>query len=124
MDDFRLTRSDQDNAEAAGGGAEEPRTIRAWAHARLGASGGRLTLSQVLAGLPRRSGLRWDRIADSPLGGRVAPHLRHLDDSQARALEARGQAFLDETEVSEDDLNDAGPAGDELTRLESAIDRR
>src|SRR5688500_9355500 len=102
MDDFRLTRSDHDNAGAAGGGVEEPRTIRAWAQARLGATGGRLSLSQVLAGLPRRSGLRWDHVADSPLGGRIAPHLRHLDEDQARALEARGQAFLDETEVSED----------------------
>jgi hypothetical protein len=122
--DFRLTRPHSDNDEAAIGGVEEPRTIRAWAQARLGTSGGRLSLSAVLSGLPRRSGLRWDRVADSSLGGRIAPHLRHLDEDQARDLEARGQAFLDETEISDDDLHDAGPASDELTRLESAIDRR
>lgn len=125
MDDIRLTRSDHDNAEALGGQIEEPRTIRAWAQARLGATEGRLTVSQVLAAIPRRKGLRWHRAADSPLGGRIAPHLRHLDDDQARALEARGQAFLDATDLSEEDFTkDSGDPCDELARLESAIDRR
>src|SRR3954468_14099309 len=121
MDDFRLTRSNHDNP-GVDERIDEPRTILAWAQGRLG--GGRLSLAAVVRGLPRRGGLRWDRVADSPLGGRLARHLRYLDDEEARALEARGQAFLDKTEITDEDLSDLEPPPDEVTQLESALDPR
>lgn len=122
MHDFRLSRRHDDNHPPRPE-EEEPRTIRAWARDRLGDDAEGLTLSAVLAAFPRRPGLRWDRVADSPLGGRIAPHLRHLADDEARDLEARGQAFLDDTDVDGDDARETGVAADELARLESAIDR-
>jgi hypothetical protein len=82
------------------------RTIRRWAAAQLGKPAELITTSDILARLPRRAHLRYDKTATkSPLGGRIAPHLRHLEEEEAKELLREGEAFLRDTPTDDESAN-------------------
>jgi hypothetical protein len=79
-----------------------PRTIDSWAARRVGKQPERITTSDVLNRIRPVSGLRYrSRLTGSPLGGRIAPHLRHLEDEEAIDLLSRADAFLADTHTDD-----------------------
>lgn len=72
------------------------RMIDEWARQRVAASGS----ASVYEGLPRASGLKYrPESAKSPLGGRIDPHLRHVEGPEALERVARADRFLRETKA-------------------------
>jgi hypothetical protein len=72
------------------------RMIDEWARQRITESGS----ASVYEGLPRASGLKYrPESAKSPLGGRIDPHLRHIEGPEALERVARADRFLRETKA-------------------------
>lgn len=67
-----------------------------WAAQRHGLRPDKLSISAVLERIPRLSGLRYGATG-SPLGGRIAPHLKHPSDEESEELIAAADKFLEET---------------------------
>lgn len=104
---------DEHGDEGRGGGEdlerverlEVPDHLHEWLEKRVGKSIEEITLDDLLE-LPRRKDLRYADVT-SPLGGRRAAHLRHLDPAEDADLFERGSRFLDETadeELGPEDL--------------------
>lgn len=86
------------------------RRIDEWAEHRIKESGA----PSIYDALPRMSGLKYQpESAKSPLGGRIDPHLRHVEDAEALERVARADRFLDETTISEQE--------DGVLRAEAAV---
>ncbi len=71
-----------------------------WAAKRYGLPPEKLSIAEVLKRIPRRGGLRYGTTG-SPLGGRIAPHLRHPTDDESERLVAEADKFLQETPEQE-----------------------
>lgn len=71
-----------------------------WAHRRLGKGVDALTLSDLRDGLAPLGGLSYlERSSGKPLGGRVAPHLRHVEEVEGMRLLRRADELLNEPKV-------------------------
>jgi hypothetical protein len=76
--------------DGVGGGA-----IERWAVRRFGKDLDRITVTELREELTRLGGLRFrERSSGKPLGGRVAPHLRHVEEGEALRLLQRADEFL------------------------------
>jgi len=82
-----------------------------WAAKTHGLMPENLSISEVMKRIPRRRGLRYGT-AGSPLGGRIAPHLKHPSDEESDRLVAGADRFLQDTpepqEASESEPRLAG----------------
>lgn len=72
-----------------------------WAAKTHGLLPENLSISEVMKRIPRRHGLRYGT-GGSPLGGRIAPHLRHPSDEESDRLVAEADKFLEETPELQD----------------------
>jgi hypothetical protein len=90
------------------GAEEHSNYIDEWLEERVGKPAEDITLADLMK-VPRRTDLRYEDVR-SPLGGKIAPHLRHLSPEEAADLLERGDRFLDET-----DDGDAGAGEVEAT---------
>jgi hypothetical protein len=67
----------------------------AWARKRLGKPVDALTVTDIQTGLAVLGGLSYrERSSGKPLGGRIAPHLRHVEEAEAMRLLRRADDFL------------------------------
>lgn len=63
--------------------------------------------ASVYSGLPRLTGLRYQsQSTASPLGGRIDPHLRHVEEGEAFVRVARADRFISETDQGHVDKNE------------------
>lgn len=81
------------------------RRIDEWADKRISESG-----ATTIYAVPRLSGLKYrPESSKSPLGGRIDPHLRHIEDAEALERMARADRFLIETSVPEVEHSASAP---------------
>ncbi|MDQ1596671.1 MAG: hypothetical protein QOI70_95 [Microbacteriaceae bacterium] len=93
------------------------RTIETWAERRVGKPIDEIKTSDVLRRIPHATGLRYaPRSATSPLGGRIASHLRHLEEAEIIERLERAETFLAETPVVTGPAKDPASAEDEAGR--------
>lgn len=71
------------------------RVIDEWAERRFGKAAAEITNADIRA-MPKLGGLRYRSSKElaSPLGGRIAPHLRYLEEDDAITLLRRADDFL------------------------------
>lgn len=75
-------------------------TLDRWARRRLGKGVEGLTVSDLREGLAPLGGLSYlERSSGRPLGGRVAPHLRHVEEREAMHLLRRAEQLLNEPDA-------------------------
>ncbi len=75
-------------------------TLDRWARRRLGKAVHALTVSDLRNGLAPLGGLSYlERSSGRPLGGRVAPHLRHVEEVEGMRLLRRADDLLKEPDA-------------------------
>ena len=85
---------------------------------RLGKPVDEATANEVIEAMPHPQYLRYDPRTASPLGGRLASHLHHVEEEEAFELMAHAERFLAETPSSSP--RQASYEGDEATTTPEA----
>ncbi len=76
--------------------------IDRWAAQRMGVPPRQAGMAEIRARLPQLGGLRYKgESSSSPLGGRIDPHLRHVEEVEALERIARANRFLRGTATPE-----------------------